>query len=618
MKQITECFESSASLKSVLQEAFMSDENIEKTKRFGKAFFNAAKKAAKKVFNYLWGFVMHVGTYFIPLDEDKKPMNAISPLTAGQAYKDGVADRNNTFVALDDEGADIVGLHEALHTAENLYGKGSTLDYYNSLISESMVDIDDVINEVKLQNQDPEAKYNVIVDDNLLGKMIYNSIKGKQARLMIWGAPGIGKTAILMNVLNTYDDLKGYNLICKTLSNETPDNFTLPKYVEIDGEEKATDVPKTWLPVYKPSGDPEKDKKLSDACGKGLLFLDELSRATPQVLNVILPLVNEGQFNGYKLGAGWSIVCASNRMEDEMSGQTDIGAALGNRFQHIYYEPTVNTWKKWASKQKYISPLLITWLSMPDNETIAGGKYFYMDPNEEIEDGSSTRLMCTPRSWDNAMRDLAVWADGAFEGDLSGSRLLTALDRNILKMILNKYVPASAVDSFCAFLSVIDSISGDFDTAMKFVWKKGKLNVDKKAYDKGVAIPLAQLVCCAHADSLPTEDEFNNVCKWIVDQNNASLASYFIDNFIETFIGKAFQTRQDQCSIFMISQHIAKHGSDKAFMKDLEYRYKPWLALWKLKKLEQAPNWFTGFQTLATKYKSTFKALSFNGVDLLG
>ena len=67
------------------------------------------------------------------------------------------------------------------------------------------------------------------------------------------------------------------------------------------------------MPVYKPTGDAVKDNELDAACGKGLLFIDELSRASAQVLNVVLPLVNERRFNGYKLGSGWVIICASNR-----------------------------------------------------------------------------------------------------------------------------------------------------------------------------------------------------------------------------------------------------------------------------------------------------------------
>ena len=61
----------------------------------------------------------------------------------------------------------------------------------------------------------------------------------KLAKLLIWGAPGIGKTAILMNVLEEMkSDFPNYQLICKTLSNETPDNFTLPKYTtEVNDED---------------------------------------------------------------------------------------------------------------------------------------------------------------------------------------------------------------------------------------------------------------------------------------------------------------------------------------------------------------------------------------------
>ena len=48
----------------------------------------------------------------------------------------------------------------------------------------------------------PEAKYNVICDNKKLKAKVKMAIKNKKlARLMIWGAPGIGKTSILMSVL---------------------------------------------------------------------------------------------------------------------------------------------------------------------------------------------------------------------------------------------------------------------------------------------------------------------------------------------------------------------------------------------------------------------------------
>ena len=425
-----------------------------------KEIFATIKSKFKAAFEYLKGIVVKAGSYFLTVDKDGNIQPCISPLTAGQAYVDKLINPNNTLVVLDRAGARITGLKTKYDDAKGLYGNGDSREYWRRALKEcqDLKDINSVneekINEVKLQNQDPQAKYNVIVDNDMLKKRIKMALKNKQlARLMIWGAPGIGKTAILMNVLDEMKkDFPDYRLIVKTLSNETPDNFTLPKYVvDEEGQDKATDVPKTWLPVYKPTGNPKMDMELDEKCGKGMLFVDELSRATPQVLNVILPLINEGIFNGYHLGSGWTIIAASNRAEDEMSGQAEIGNALANRFAQVYYEPTVKTWRKWADQQNFISPLLLQWLDMPASENMSGANFYYMDPNEDSNRLTDTTLMCTPRAWTNAIRELACYSE---PGTLEGFTIFD-IDKDILAMTLNQYIPSDAVDSFLAFLHVI-------------------------------------------------------------------------------------------------------------------------------------------------------------------
>lgn len=617
MKNITECFNETLSISQILESESVN-EGLKDILKMVQAKF-------KKAFAYLKGIVVKFGSYFLPTDANGDPMNAISPLTAGQAYKDGAINKASTLVCLNKEGSKIVGLGTNPEAAEKLYGSGNSIKYWRRMIKECEENSGMPINEVKMHTEDPEAKYNIIVDNEGLKRHIKMALTNKKlARLMIWGAPGIGKTAILMNVLDEYEDFKDYNLVVKTLSNETPDNFTLPKYVEVDGQEKAMDVPKTWLPVYKPTGNAEKDLELDNACGKGLLFVDELSRATPQVLNVVLPLVNEGIFNGYKLGSGWTIICASNRMEDEMSGQSDIGAALGNRFKHIYYEPCVKTWTAWAQKQNFISPLLTRWLEMPESENMSGGKFFYMDPNEDMESVSPTRLMCTPRSWTNAMRDLAEYSE---TGNLEGFTIFD-IPTDILAMTLNSYVPASAVDSFIAFLNVIKNI-GNFDAAVAGVWKKGVFDIDKKNLDL-VKIPFSQLLCTAHADSLPTTKEFSNACTWIAAQSNSSLCAYFLDVFKEVFAG-AFTTNNDRDTVMALGEkmRVAKEGNAKrAPLSDADYKefvrtqtqlYAKFLSQWDI-SIEDAldHNYMEGLRILNKKYGEIFKAAKFGDIDLLG
>lgn len=583
-----------------------------------KDVFNAVKSKFKKAWQYLKDIVVKIGSYILPVDEQGDIIPAISPLTAGQAYTDGLINRGSTFVHMDNEGARITGCKNKFRDALKLYGafaKGNSLKYYAS-IKESIDsnNQDNIVNEVRLQNQDPEAKYNVIVDNTKLKKRIKMAIMNKNlARLMIWGAPGIGKTAILMNVLDELEsDYPDYRLIVKTLSNETPDNFTLPKYVDVDGSEKADDVPKTWLPVYKPTGDQAVDAVRSDKCGKGLLFIDELSRATPQVLNVILPLINEGIFNGYKLGDGWTIVVASNRAEDEMSGQADIGNALSNRFAQIYYEPTVDTWRQWADKQNFISPLLLSWLSMPESENMSGGKFYYMDPNEDMDGAGVTKLMCTPRSWTNAMRELAGYSH---TGTLEGFTIFD-IDRDILAMTLNQYVPAKAVDAFLAFLEVISKI-GDFDAAVRDIWKNGgkKFKLAKKDLNK-ISIPLAQLICSSHSDKLPTEKEFESLCEWMVAQDSDQLASFVLDVFKNVFCDAISANKRD--ALFIVQTKRAKIGNDKdgkwLIIKDL---LDPVAKRWGI-TMEEFPDWDKGRKLLIKKYGESFVNTKIDGVEAFG
>lgn len=588
-----------------------------------KDILNNLKRKFKQVTDFLFGWVAKLSSklpYWCPVTNEGDVMPAISPLTAGQAYADGNINKSSTLVYMGNNKAQrLTGCKTKLNDAVKLYGSGNSLDYWKRLIKESKEQIDAaLVNEVKMHTEDPQAKYNVL-DTPMLKKKIAVHLKNpKLARLLIMGAPGIGKTAILMTVLEELPGFKDYNMIVKTLSNETPENFTLPTYVYDDNKQAvaAADVPKTWLPVYKPTGDRDKDQQLDDACGKGLLFIDELSRAQPQVLNVILPLINEGVFNGYKLGSGWQIICASNRAEDEISGQANIGSALASRFDIVYYEPTVKEWEEWAKKQNFISPLLLSWLNMPAHENMSGGKYFYWDPNEANDSDDPSMIMCNPRQWTNAMRELAVYAD---TGNLEGFSILD-IPKQIIGMALNGYIPAEAIDNFLAFLDVIRSV-GNFDEAVYAVWQNGGkgFNIEKKNLSK-VALPLAQLLVTAHADKLPSEEEFNNLCDWLVSIGSDQMASYVLD-ILQNVFAEMLEGETKQ-AIFVLRRkydQLKKSGDKNAEtkIKLFDRKFEPFFQKYGYTG-DTLPDWSTGLAKLSKKFGATFSAYKFDGKDALG
>lgn len=438
---------------------------------------------------------------------------------------------------------------------------------------------------MKLQTLDPQAKYN-IVDIPALEKRIKLALSNHDLnRLLIYGGPGLGKTAILTSIIP-----EGYKLIVKTLSNETPDNFMLPKYVTVNGEDKATDIPKTWLPVYLPTGDPEMDKALDEKCGKGLLFIDELSRATQQVLNVILPLLNEGTFNGYKLGSGWTIIAASNRPEDDMCGQSDLGNALVNRFSILYFEPKADSWAKWATTQSYISPVLINWLKMGSNESMSGGKYFYWDPNEE-SNAESTKLMCTPRSWTNASRVLSAYTG---INDMSGTSIFH-IDKSILKLAFNECVPKEAVDAFISYCNILSQVT-NLDELCESVWAgKGKV-IDKKKLLK-LSLPLAQIIITSHSKKYPSKEEMTNFANWLVLNDSDQFCTYCLDIIEDVFAPQLNKYSRE--NIFVLNKcYKEASDEDKNIYKSL---FKPFLEAWGF-TCETMPDWSDSVDILLDKY----------------
>lgn len=580
-----------------------------------KEIFNTVKAKFKQAFIYLKGVVAKFGTYFLAVDKDGEVLPAITPLTAGAAYADGSINKATTVVIMDKEGAKITGCKGKFSDIAKLKGPGNSINYWLELLNESADDqeIANVVesyiqnvNEVQLRALDPEAEWNRIEDSDELREEILMHVRHSKelGRLMIWGAPGIGKTAIVDAVVEVMQEKnKNYRMIYKTLSSETPDNFVLPDYVVINGEKKATDIPKTWLPVYKPTGDKVHDAELDKQCGEGLLFVDELSRAKADVLNVILPLVNEGRFgDGYKVGSGWSIIVASNRPEDETNGgQTKIGNALSNRFDHVYFEPTIKSWRKWADQQGYMSPLLLQWLSMPEGEELSGGKFYYWDPNQENPDADPTQLMCTPRSWDTVMKKLALYSH---TGTLEGFTIFE-IPESIIKKVLNNRIPKTAISSFMAFLKVIREI-GNFDDAVYAVWKNGGkgLKIDKKKLNM-ITLPLAQLICSAHANELPTAKEWESMCDYLVSQNSDQLASYVLDIFGNTFFTGVDKELWGQ--IFTMQERIRRAKGDESKLRAFRKIAEPFCTKWNI-SFEEIPDFYNGLKNLTTKYGASFQS----------
>lgn len=145
-----------------------------------------------------------------------------------------------------------------------------------------------------------------------------------RSSLMIWGAPGIGKSSIVADVAA---DL-GIQLTDLRLSQLAP--------TDLRGLPVPQDGIVRWFP---PEFLPRE--------GRGILFLDELNMAPPALQGVAQQLILDRRVGNYRVPDGWFIWAAGNRKEDRAS-VFDMPAPLANRFLHFHVAPEFDSFKQYA------------------------------------------------------------------------------------------------------------------------------------------------------------------------------------------------------------------------------------------------------------------------------
>jgi hypothetical protein len=146
--------------------------------------------------------------------------------------------------------------------------------------------------------------------------------------VFLHGPPGIGKSDMIREIGKELGrDVYDIRLL---LMGET-DIRGLPHY---NSDSKKME----WAP---PSAFPlEKDSN-------AIIFLDEITQATPSVQAAALQLVLDRQIGEFKLGDEVAIVAAGNRSSDR-TGAKPLIKALANRFLHINVEARFKDWQKYA------------------------------------------------------------------------------------------------------------------------------------------------------------------------------------------------------------------------------------------------------------------------------
>lgn len=210
-------------------------------------------------------------------------------------------------------------------------------------------------------------------------KAMWDSGLARKIATMMHGEPGIGKTQIAES-LARYIGGPLYDVRLTTI--ETSDLRGLPYY---DHETKQT----VW---YRPEDLPR--------MGPAVLFLDELSAASPQIQPTVYGLLQERRVGQHKLPDDVMIVAAGNTVEDGAVA-FELGTAIADRMVHLMVQASAEDWLNNYALPNNLHPAVTAFIkTRPD----------LLSNNQECL-RSGKMIATTPRSWDRVSQILQTVPD---------------------------------------------------------------------------------------------------------------------------------------------------------------------------------------------------------------
>lgn len=212
--------------------------------------------------------------------------------------------------------------------------------------------------------------------------------------LMVYGAPGIGKSAIMVQMAKEYaakekkkfiewsDATKEEKLLImskpgdyfvyadqRVAQMDPTDLRGIPNMVS--GTDYLETMPMSWV-IYFTKPD-----------ANGIIFFDEINLAPPMVAAQAYQVINERTVADRRLSPNVHIVAAGNRSGVDKAFVFDMPLPLRDRFAEVEVYHDSDSWTKWASANK-INPHLIAFIGWKESYL------FKLDPK-------STEKASTPR-----------------------------------------------------------------------------------------------------------------------------------------------------------------------------------------------------------------------------
>lgn len=194
--------------------------------------------------------------------------------------------------------------------------------------------------------------------------------------VMMWGAPGIGKTEFLYDIGG---ELNRQIIDWRTNLRDPVDARGLP----------VADLERNVARWLRPCDLPFEGSDFPD---DAVVFLDEINTASPAMQVVAMQLINERRVGEHRLKKNVYLIGAGNRQSDRAAAQR-MPTALANRLAHLDIEADVDIFCDWAYGHD-ISPMIIAFLR-------------WRPALLHDMTAQNLRAFPTPRSWERTSRILA-------------------------------------------------------------------------------------------------------------------------------------------------------------------------------------------------------------------
>ena len=304
--------------------------------------------------------------------------------------------------------------------------------------------------------------------------------------VFLWGAPGIGKSAVVAQVAAK----AGLELQdVRALLLDPVDLRGLP-FVAADGRSRwATPG---FLPAEGTSG---------------ILFFDELNAAPAMVQASLYQLVLDRKLGEYRLPDGWTIIAAGNR-EGDRAVTTRMPTPLRNRFVHIDFDVDAEDWSQWAI-QSGICPEVIAFIRFRPALLSAFDRDATAFPS--------------PRSWEFVSRILSTDPDPAVEYELIAGAVGTGAATEFTGF-LRMFRDLPNIDAILlnpAAEAVPESPAAQYAVASALALRASDTNFDR-IYAYLMRMPVEFRILCVRDASLrdPSIKYTTAYVKWAVENHH--------------------------------------------------------------------------------------------------